>query len=195
MPFSTTIKYDVKIEKGPPPESVESKFDVDAYLPVTMTIPVKPAPRYTDELGVRWDESPESTEIILDAGSRDRIKFLLISASDYADPNCSKNPVALLLQFHEDAIHKATGDWVDGGNAEVIWLNGPLLFSGYTLAMLPEKVEKLYVKNYRGKDIELKILIGKSFMRPSNKPIVVGDVEQAAKAHRNGNRGQLVASR
>ena len=193
MPFSTTIKFDVKIEKGPPPESVESKFDVDSYIPLMMTIPVKPARRQVvDKDGkLSWDETPSATEIVLDAGSRDRVKFLLISASEYADPNCSKNPIALLLQFSD----KKDSDWDDAETAEVIWLQGPLMFSGYTLAMLPPNLTNLYVQNHRGKDIDLKILIGKSFMKPSNRPIVVGEVEQKMMGHRNGARQQLVASR
>lgn len=181
MPFSTTIKYDIKIEKGPPAEAVDTKFDVDAYLPVTMTIPVKP---YARQIGDEWKEMPMSTEVCLDAGDRDRVKFLLISASEYADPNCSKTPVALLLQFGEK-----DKDW-DPAAKEVIWLQGPLIFSGYTLAMLPPKVESIYVQNHRGKDIEFKVLIGKSFTRPSTKPVLLG-VEPADKAMglRGGLRG------
>ena len=194
MPFSTTIKFDVKIDKGPPPESVEApKMDIDAYLPITMTIPVKAAGR---DIAGKPENMPMSTEIILDAGSRDRVKFLLISASEYADPNCSKNPVALLLKFGKSDMDwdTTTGDDMKPVE-EVIWLQGPLMFSGYTLAMLPAKLESIYVQIHRGKDIELKILIGKSFMKPSNTPIVVGDVEHKASIQRNGNRGQLVASR
>lgn len=185
MPFATTIKYDVKIEKGPPPESVESKFDVDAYLPVTMTIPVKPAGR---QVNGKWDDTPMSTEIILDAGDRAHVKFVMISASEYADPNCTKTPIALLLQFDGK-----DGDWNEAADAEVIWLQGPLLFSGYTLAMLPSSLGRLYVQNHRGKDIELKILIGKSFMKPSMKPVVIGVEEKAAQ--RGGIRAAQMASR
>lgn len=187
MPFATTIKYDVKIEKGPPPESAEYKIpDIDSYLPITMTIPVKPMARDGKPM-------PQATEIVLDAGKRDRVKFLLISASEYADPNCSKTPVALLLQFAgENAM-----DWADvegDKNPEVIWLTGPLMFSGYTLAMLPDKLDKLYVQNHRGKDIELKILIGKSFSKPSMMPIPLG-VEEKAAAQRGGIRAAQMASR
>lgn len=194
MPFSTTIKFDVKIDKGPPPESVEApKMDIDAYLPVTMTIPVKPVWREMPTLQAQnHDLMPIATEIVLDAGDRERVKFLLISASEYADPNCSKNPVALLLQF---SMKDEQEDWDGAEKSEVIWLQGPLMFSGYTLAMLPPKLSKLYVQNHRGKDIELKILIGKSFMKPSSKPIVIGDVEQKGAGIRNGSRGHLVASR
>lgn len=194
MPFSTTIKFDVKIEKGPPPESVEApKMDIDAYLPITMTIPVKPAGR---QIGADWEEMPKSTEIVLDAGSRERVKFLLISASEYADPNCSKNPVALLLKFGKPDLDWDTTKGDDDKLVEeVIWLQGPLMFSGYTLSMLPAKLESIYVQNHRGKDIELKILLGKSFMKPTNRPIVVGEVEQQKAAQRNGSRQGMVASR
>ncbi len=189
MPFSTTIKFDVKIEKGPPPESVEApKMDIDAYLPIMITIPVKPMRRQRDDGS--WNDMPMATEVILDAGPRERVKFLLISASEYADPNCSKNPVALLLQFDGDG----KGDWKDDEKTEVIWLQAPLLFAGYTLAMLPPNLEKIYVQNHRGKDIDLKILIGKSFTKPSNRPVIIGEAMQVG-APRNGSRQNLVASR
>jgi hypothetical protein len=157
MSQSATVKMEVAIDKGPSEKPGDFKIEIDAYQPIVVSIPPKPA------------DNKNYTEVIIDAGDRDRLKFLLLSAGQYADPACPKFPIGLLLQFPEDDPKVAPSEWADA--FDVIPLDGPLFFSGYTLSMLPAQVNRVLVQNYLGKSVDMRILVGKSAMKPSSKPI------------------------
>ncbi len=149
MPSAATIKSEIAIKDGPKESLKDFAIDVDAYLPVSTTIPSKP------------EEGKNCTTVILDAGKRAYIQFLLlhVASGQYLTQMCPKSEVSLHLQFAGDGIE----EWDD--NRDTIRLEAPLLLMGYSLTLLPEKVERILVQNMANTNLDLKILIGKT-MKP-----------------------------
>ena len=152
MPTPATMKAEIGIAGGPKETIKDFVVDIDAYLPIAVTVPAKP------------ETGKDCTAIVLDAGKRDRVQFLLIHVTQgqYLTQNCPKGGPALSLQWAGPDAESWKPD-----NGEIP-LDAPFLLIGPSLAMLPEKLDTLLVKNHANTNLDLRILIGKT-MKPRER--------------------------
>jgi len=149
MPAPATIKSEIAIKDGPKEALKDFVIDVDAYLPVSMMIPSKP------------EGEKDCTTVIIDAGKRSHIQFFLLheASGKYYAQSCPKSDIALHLQFAKDGEDK----WSD--DRDTIRLDAPMFLTGYSLSLLPDRVERILVQNMANSNLDLRILIGKT-MKP-----------------------------
>jgi hypothetical protein len=149
------IKCDLEVSDGGPKISLkEQNLPIDGYMPIKTEI----------KNDKQWHT------VRLDAGSKDYIKFFLIDSDAYApDQACSVNGHALYVQFITD----------EADPIDAVKMEGPHLFLGPSLDLLPQELNSLRFKNTLNKAVNVTVMLAKQAIMADKEP---GDERMGAGA-------------
>ena len=133
------IKITVNLEVsdgGPKFPLKEQSLTIDGYMPIKAEI----------KNDKQWHT------VRVDAGSKDYIKLFLIDSDAFSpDPTCSANGHALYAQFITN----------ESDPIDAIKMEGPHLFLGPSLDLLPSDLNSLRFKNTLNKPVQVTIVMAK----------------------------------
>ncbi|MEI8020309.1 MAG: hypothetical protein WCH39_19060 [Schlesneria sp.] len=134
--MKVTLKLDITDPVGPSFTPNPQSIVVDGYMPIRAEI----------KNDKQWHT------VRLDAGSKDYIKLFMIDSDIFTpDQSCSGGGHALYTQFI-----KSEADPIDA-----IKMDGPHLFLGPSLDLLPSELNSLRFKNTLNKPVNITIVLAK----------------------------------